>query len=170
MHYQKLYAHAFKILHSCEILFCFLEIFSSKQVPPVLGLRRILHHDQLHRDHHDCDILQHVSNPVIFPNYYLGFGQIETSNHTIRFIKYAKAEERGIEGETRNLKYKPPRSVATFSLTIFGSTLPSGSVTLSYSNQGLFEFLTDFMQIVLFKFYLPHLATDATDTQTRILT
>ena len=32
---DKNYAHAFKILHNCEILFCFLEIFSSKQVPPI---------------------------------------------------------------------------------------------------------------------------------------
>ena len=33
MYNHKKYAHAFKILHNCEILFCFLEIFSSKQVP-----------------------------------------------------------------------------------------------------------------------------------------
>ena len=37
MHNHKNYTHAFKILHYCEILFCFLEIFSSKQVPPLLA-------------------------------------------------------------------------------------------------------------------------------------
>ena len=38
MHNHKHYACAFKILHNWEILFCFLEIFSSKQVPPLFVL------------------------------------------------------------------------------------------------------------------------------------
>ena len=37
MHNHKSYAHAFKILHNCKIVFCFLEMFSSKQVLPMMS-------------------------------------------------------------------------------------------------------------------------------------